>query len=191
MDMMPKSRGESRSPLRHMVLLAMMPLAMAGCGLQRGRFVTSGDQYAPFEQLAGCVHIVDGYDPEATHKQSATPQHLLYILFISPCIRANGSGANSDFGEYVTTISHTWNIEAGTLTASIRWDRQKDTVLIGTQKFSRDKGNVFIVRLLPGKEPIGQQLLSLNWNANFQQVLQYAMQQLPSDSLIGSLKLLK
>jgi hypothetical protein len=109
-------------------------------------------------------------------------QHLLYIFFITPW-RITSE-------KYVTTLSH-WNTEKGVLTVSIAWNRQTDTVTIGKQEFIRENGNVFIVRLNADGEVSGQQLASLGAHISYQDVLQYAHQQMPNDELISSVRLYK
>lgn len=117
------------------------------------------------------------------------PQHLLYVLIVCPGVQELGMSSGTDYGDYVTTLDHTWGTKTGAITVSIPWDRRTDTVTIGKQTFSREKGNIFVVRVEPNKELVGQQLTSLGPNASFHQVLEYICQQLPKDEFIRSLKL--
>ena len=138
-------------------ILFLLVLGIVGCDVQRGRFVTTGDSGNSLLLPVGSVDIVDGYETKPVHDTGVlNEQHLLYILIITPCVEEHGSSSGSDFGKYVTTLNHEWSTEKGTLTVSIPWDRQTDTVTIGKQQFIREKGNVFVVRLGTKGEISGQ-----------------------------------
>jgi hypothetical protein len=170
----------------------LLLLGIVGCGVQRGRFVTTGDNENALLSPVGSIDVVDGYETKPAHETGIlNEQHLLYIFFITPCVQEHGSSGHSDFGKYVTTLSHAWNTEKGVLTVSIAWNRQTDTVTIGKQEFIRENGNVFIVRLNADGEVSGQQLASLGAHISYQDVLQYAHQQMPNDELISSVRLYK
>jgi len=171
-------------------LLLVVALVVVGCGVQRGRFVTTEVIGNPFLSPIGIIDIVDGYETKPAHDTGIlNEQHLLYILIITPVIQGHGSSGNSDFGKYITTLSHTWNTDKGTLTVSIPWNRQTDIVTIGKQEFVREKGDVFVVRLDANGNISGQQFASLGSHIRYQDVLKYVQQQLPNDELISSVKL--
>lgn len=173
-------------------LFLVLALGVVGCGVQRGRFVTTGDTGNPFLSPVGGIDIVDGYETKPAHETGIlNEQHLLYILTITPFVQEHGSSGDSDFGRYITTLSQAWNTEKGAQTVSISWNRQTDTVTIGKQEFIREKGNVFIVRLNTNGEISGQQLADLGPHVRYQDVLKYIQQQLPNDELISSVKLYK
>jgi hypothetical protein len=165
-----------------------MMLGSAGCDVQHGRFITTGDTSYPLLSPAGSIDIVDGHERNATF---INDEQLLYILIITPAIQAHGSSSGSDYGKYVTTLSHTWMTEKGILNVSISWDRQTDTVTIGKQKFIRSNGDVFVARVNANGEISGQQLANISPHPNCQMVLHYIQQQLPNDKLIASTQLYK
>jgi hypothetical protein len=171
-------------------LLLVAMLGVVGCGVQRGRFVTTSDTGNSFLSPVGGIDIIDGYETKPAHETGIiNEQSLLYLLIITPAVQQHGSSGNSDFGEYITTLSYTWNTEKGVFTVSIPWNRQTDTVTIGKQEFIREKGNVFVVRLDANGEMSGQQFPSLGSHIRYQDVLKYVQQQLPNDGLISSVKL--
>lgn len=174
--------------LKIVALLVIIAAGSIGCNVQRGRFVTTGGQDAPLSPQTGSIDIVDGYSAKA-NGTNAVPQHLLYVLIVCPGVQELGMSSSTDYGDYVTTLNHTWSAKTGAFAVSIPWDRRTDIVEIGKQKFSREKGNVFLVRAEPNKEIVGRQLTSLGPNAGFHQVLEHVRQQLPKDEFIGSLKL--
>src|ERR1039458_8674742 len=185
-----KSYGLSpKTMVKFIILLLVIAFGLIGCGAQRGRFLTTGSQEAPLSPETGSIDIVDGYSTKAFKGTNAVPRHLLYVVIVCPGVQELGMSSGADYGEYITTLDHRWSTKTGVVAASVSWDRRTDTVEIGKQKFSRDKGNVFIVRCEPNKEVVGQQLTSLVPNAGFHQVLDHVRQQLPNDEFIGSLKL--
>jgi hypothetical protein len=175
--------------LKSIALLSAIAFGVVGCDVQRGRFTTSGVNSLAFSSHLGCIDIVDGYGAKPFNEKDAVEQHLLYVMIVCSGVQEFKSGSNSDYGKYVTTLNHTWDTKTGTLAVSIHWDRQADTVAIGKQKFTREKGNVFVVRLEANKEIVGQQLTSVGPHADFQQLLEHVHQMLPNDELIASLKL--
>lgn len=174
--------------LKSVLFLLAIIVTSAGCDVQYGRFVTTSDTSYPLLYPLGSIDIVDGYERKA---DLVNDQPLLYVLIISSASQANGSGGGSDYGKYVTTLSHTWKTDKGILRVSISWDRQADVVAIGTQKFNRSNGNVFVVHLDTNGEISGQQLPSIDSHSNCQKVLQYIQEKLPSDKLISSIQLYK
>jgi hypothetical protein len=176
--------------LKFLSLLLVVALGVVGCGVQRGRFVTTGDTGNPFLSPVGGIDIIDGYETKPAHETGIlNEQHLLYILIITSAVQQHGSSSSSDLGKYVTTLRYTWNTEKGTLAVSITWNRQTDTVTIGKQEFVREKGDVFVVRLDANGEMSSQQFASLGQHIRYQDVLKYIQQQLPNDGLISSVKL--
>jgi hypothetical protein len=175
---------------KYIPLLVVIALVAVGCGIQHGRFVTTGERFNAFSSPIGGIDIVDGYETKPAHETGIlNEQHLLYILIITSAVQQHGSSSSSDLGKYVTTLRYTWNTEKGILTVSIPWNRQTDTVTIGKQEFVREKGDVFVVRLDANGEMSGQQFASLGSHIRNQDVLKYIQQQLPNDELISSVKL--
>ena len=169
-------------------LFLISACTLVGCNVQHGRYVTTSCDSNSFLSPVGSIDIVDGYERAAG---VLNEQHLLYILIVVPGVQENGSGSRDDYGKYVTTLSHSWNTVKGTLAVSILWNRQTDIVIVGKQEFIRAKGDVFVVRLNPTGEVLGQQFANLGSHARYQDVLQYIQLQLPNDGLIASIKLYK
>jgi hypothetical protein len=165
-------------------LLLIVALAITGCDVQRGRFVSTGDTFEALSSPVGSLDIVDGYE-----KGGMDDQQILYVLIVTPSVEVHGSSSGSDFGQYVTTLHHSWITEKGIFTGSISWNRQADLVTIGNQQFVREKGDIFLVRLNAAGEISGQQFASPGSHISFQEVLKYIRQQLPNDALISSAKL--
>jgi hypothetical protein len=171
--------------LKFLTLLLFIALGVVGCDVQHGRFVTTNDTSNELLLPVGSVDIVNGYETEAPN---ANDHPLLYVIFITSASQEHGSGGNSDYGAYNTTLSHTWDTEKGVLQASVSWDRRSDTVTIGKSEFIRSKGNVFIARLNANGEISGKQLVNLTSPSNLKEILHFIQQQLPNDSQIASLK---
>jgi hypothetical protein len=170
-------------------LLSVMALGIVGCDVQRGRFSTSGDSSEAFLSHLGCIEIVSGSGSKPFNTVDSDEQNLLYLLIVCPGVQVHGSGSSSDYGEYITTLNHSWDTEAGTISVKVCWDRQSDTVSIGKDEFARDKGNVFVVQFDAGGKMAAQQLASLGPHVGFQEALQNIQRQLSNDGLITSLKL--
>jgi hypothetical protein len=169
--------------------LSAFAFVVTGCGVQHGRFVTLGDRYLAFSSAGGGINIVEGCPSKEDNFGSN--QDLLYLIFVSAKSPLRHSAGNFIFGSYITTINHVWNTETSDFTVSLDWDRQKDTVAVGKQKFFREKGNVFVVRLDAQGEDFCRQLASLGPHSSFQEVLEHARQQLPNDEQIRKLTLMK
>ena len=171
--------------LSRFLLLLVVVLGVVGCGIQHGRFVTTGSTSNALLSPVGSIDIIDGYESKPAHDTgNLNEQHLLYILIVTSAVQEHGSSSHDDYAKYVTTLNHTWNTEKGTLTVSIPWNRQTDIVTIGKQEFVREKGDVFIVRVDANGEMSGQQFASLGSHIRYQDVLKYVQQQLPNDELI-------
>jgi hypothetical protein len=172
-------------------MLLFLILAASGCGGQAGRFVTTGDNSTAFSSNVGCLDVVTGYETEpAQATGTVNDQNLLYVAIITPAIQQHGSASSSDYARYVTTLTHSWNVESGTFTISIPWDRQKDTVTIGNREFKRIDGNIFLVEI--GTNGVsGKQFASLGPHVRLEDVIQSIRQQLPNDELVASMRLEK
>ena len=174
---------------RLLSLSLLLTVVVVGCGVQRGRFTTSGEDLRVLSSHPGCIDIVYGQAGERFNENSRPLQNLIYLLVVCPDIQVQGSGSSSDYGRYVTRITYTWDTRAGTISVPLLWDREADTVAISGQTYGRDKGNVFVVRRESNGRLAGQQLASLGPHAQFAEVLQHVRQQLTNDELIASLRL--
>jgi hypothetical protein len=173
-------------------LFLILSLGMIGCGVQGGRFTTTGSESNALAPNVGCIDIITGLNKkQADETGLSDEQNLLYILIITSGIQEHGSSGSNDYGRFVTTLNHSWNTDKGTFAVSIPWNRETDMVTIGKQEFLREKGNVFVVKLNAAGEIVSQQFASLGSHSNFQQMLDYIHQQLPNDKLISSVKLYK
>jgi len=168
------------------VIFSIFALVLVGCGDQRGRFSTSGGSSRSFSSNLGFITILDGYNNNPVTGADKVEQHLLYLIFLCP---GAPSGTSADYGQYVTTLNYTWRGAAGNNVVAVRWDRQKDNFTVGEQEFSRQKGNVFVIRIGGDEKTTCQQLANLGPNADFQQVLEQARQQLPNDEQLKKLAL--
>ena len=167
-------------------------LGIVGCGVQGGRFVTTGSKSNSLSSNVGCVDIVVGYEKKTDRgEELPNEQNLLYVLIVAPEVQEHGSSSSNDYGRYVTTLNRSWSTDKGTVSISIPWNRQTDTVTIGKQDFSREKGNVFVVQLNPDGQITGKQLPSLGAHSNFTELLDYINKQLPTEELFSSLRLSK
>jgi hypothetical protein len=171
--------------------LLVVAVAIAGCNVQRGRFGADTVTAEALSPGAGCIDIVSGSALTTLHATEGGEQNLLYVVCICQAFQAHASGSSSDFGTYITTLTHTWSNAGDKVDVVISWDRSADTVLVGKQKFARDKGNVLIVRRDPVGKITARQLASIGLHASFQQVLQYIQARLPDDKVVAGLKLVK
>lgn len=167
-------------------IIFLLALAIIGCDVQRGRFVTTGDRAAALSQV-GLVDIVEGYSNDKDY----VFQDLIYVLVVCPDIKVHGSGSGIDMEKYLTTLNYFWDAESGKISIQVQWNRDLDVVSIGNKKFDRGKGNVFVVRRETSGEIVGQQLPSLGTHAAFSEVLNHVQQQLTNDQFITSLKMYK
>jgi hypothetical protein len=129
------------------LLLSLVALGLVGCGQQRGRFSTSTDRARGFSSHVGYIQIVSGNRLGLLGINKGDEEDLLYLLVVCPRTKSHGSSSGADYGKYVTTLSHSWQTEAGTISVDVRWDRSTDVVSLGTEEFVREKGNFFVVRL--------------------------------------------
>jgi hypothetical protein len=173
-------------------LVLAAAVAIVGCDVQHGRFVTTGATSYSLSSPVGTVDFIDGYETRPAHETGIlNEQHLLYILIVTPGTQEHGSSSSDDYGKYITTVRHTWNTEKGTFSVSIPWNRQSDIVTVGKQDFVRGKGDVFLVRFDANGEPFGQQFASLGPHIRYQDVLQNIQQQLTNDQVVASIKTYK
>jgi hypothetical protein len=167
-------------------IFSIFALVLVGCGDQRGRFSTTGGNSRAFSSNLGFITILDGYNNNPATEADKVEQHLLFLIFLCP---GAPSGNNDDYGQYITTLTYTWRGAAGNTVVAVHWDRQTDDIAVEKQNFHREKGNLFIIRIADDGKTVCQQLTSLGPNADFQQVLEHARQQLPHDELISRLTL--
>jgi hypothetical protein len=67
-------------------LLLIVALAITGCDVQRGRFVSTGDTFEALSSPVGSLDIVDGYE-----KGGMDDQQILYVLIVTPSVEEHGS----------------------------------------------------------------------------------------------------
>jgi hypothetical protein len=162
-------------------------LVTAGCDIQRGHFVTTGDRSAALLSQVGLIEIVEGYSNDS----DAVYQDLIYLLVVCPGVQTHGNGSGIDMGKYVTTLNYSWNAEPEGISIQLQWDREADIVYIGNRKFERARGDVFVVKRLSNGELECHQLPSLGKHADFLKVLTHIQQEMRGDELITSLQLYK
>jgi hypothetical protein len=172
--------------VRKLIPSFLLALLIIGCGVQRGRFVTTGDRSIALSQV-GVVDIVEGF----SNDKDAVSQDLIYVLVVCPDVKVHGSGSGIDMEKYLKTRNYSWNTESGKISIQVSWNRDSDVVVIGGEKFGRNKGNVFVVRRKASGEIVGQQLPGLGTHADFSEVLGHVQQQMTNDQFIASLKLSK
>jgi hypothetical protein len=169
---------------------------IVGCDFQRGQFITEGGRSQALAPIVGCIDIISGHASKRSNTTDIDEQNLLYVVTLCPDVQRHDTGniaeaSTSDYGQFVTTLNHTWDTSSGEIAVAVQWDRQTDTISIGKQEFIRENGNLFIVRCKPSGERVCQQLASLGPHDGFQEVLQSIRKQSPNDQLITSLTLLK
>jgi hypothetical protein len=168
------------------IITCLLALLITGCDAQRGRFTTTGDRSTALSQV-GLVDIVEGYP----NNNDALSQNLMYVLVVCPNVKAHGSSSDIKMEKYLTVLNYSWNVESGSISIQVPWNRDSDTVFIGDKSFVRGKGNVFVVRREASGKIAGQQLSSLGMHAAFPEVLHHVQQELTNDKLIASLELNK
>jgi hypothetical protein len=173
----------------YVLVLIVLCITGVGCGVQHGRFSSSRVQGGAFSNQVGCITVVDGYELGRFGGAKGQEQNLLYLIIIGPDVPVHGGSVDDDFGTLISTFNRTWETSKGQLASRVQWDRQADTVVVGKQKFDREKGNVFVVQLNVKGEVVCRQLASLGPDSSFQQVLDHARQQLPNDEQVRRLTL--
>jgi hypothetical protein len=169
--------------------LLAIALFVAGCGGQRGQFVSSGVKSSAFSTTTGYIEIVRGNRATAFGRTEGPEQNLLYLIIICPDVQVRGSQERVSHDTYATELSHVWTTEAGNVSVRVLWDRRRDEVRIAGARFSRKKGNVFLVRRQQNGDFAGQQLAELNPTADFEDVLRLARKQNQNDKLLAELQL--
>jgi hypothetical protein len=162
--------------------------------VSRGHYASTGERLRAFESRIGGVDIVEGYTNFSFGGEQGPQEDLIYMLILGPIIPVEGAhseSGSSDFGTYLTTLDYSWAFGGRRFAVSIRWNRETDTVSVGSQEFSRDKDNVLMVRIDESGKVLSQQLSSPGPHSSHQQALQYIQQQLTNDAVISSLKLYK
>ena len=167
-------------------VIFLLALAISGCDVQRGRFVTTGSRSTALAQV-GLIDIVEGY----SNDKDALSQDLIYVLVVCPDVKVHGSGSGTDMGKYSTAFNYSWDAESGKISIQVQWNRDSDIVSIGDKNFARDSGNVFVVQREASGEIVGRQLPSLGTHTSFPEVLRHVQQHLTNDQFITSLKLYK
>jgi hypothetical protein len=174
-----------------LLLLSLIFLNGAGCGMQRGRYVVMGTTYRAFSGQVGGIDVIDGVGATPLNTADTDYGDLLYIIIIGPRIGLHGSSIGSNDGIYVSTFDYSWDADTESLSASIQWDRQTDKIVVGKKVFDRQKGNMLVIQFDNNGKSVARQFTGLIPHANFQQVLKRACEQLPNDDLIQSAKLAK
>jgi hypothetical protein len=170
-------------------MISLLLFGITGCNVQRGRFVTSGDLYCPFSSRGGICIVQGSPTTPLIGGSSGKDQNLLYVMFITRNFPHADESGSIVFGEYVTTLPYILNNGGSDIEVSLNWNREKDTIAVGKQEFSREKGNVFVVQLDAKGEVVCRQLASLGPDSSFQQVLDHTRQHLPNDEQIRKLTL--
>jgi hypothetical protein len=169
------------------VLAVLMVVASAIfiCPFQLGRFTTDASRSIAISPEKGLIEIIEG----TPNGLDALHQDLLFLLVVCPNIQTHGEGSGMKMDTFVTTFNYSWGANPGAISIQVRWNRQTDKILIGDQKFIREKGNVFVVERETSGKIIGYQLSSLGSHAGFQEVLDHVQREMPNDKVISSLKL--
>lgn len=121
------------------------------------------------------------------------PAHnWIYMMIICPGVEEaksqfSGSGINHDIKSY-PKFHYDWETQTGMVHVSFRWNMWTDTVSIGKQKLSREKGNVFVVVREPTGELKVQQCGSLGPQADLPEIVQHIRSELADDDLIKAVK---
>jgi hypothetical protein len=145
-------------------LSLLLAFVIVGCNAQRGRFASTGNGLSTFESRIGGVDIVEGYTNSAFGGEQGPQIDLIYTLIVGPIIPTEGAHSESqscNYDTYLTTLDYSWTFGGRTFAVSIRWNRETDTVSIGSQEFSRDKSNVLVVRIDESGKVLSEQLSSL------------------------------
>jgi hypothetical protein len=175
---------------KFITILSIFVITTTGCNVQRGRFVTSGDEFFPFLSPGGLIIVKGSPTTFLIGGASGNDQNLLYVLFISPEFPRLNTSGSIIFTEYSTRLSHMLNDGTRDIPVSFEWDRQNDAILVGSQKFSRVKGNIFIVQLNAKGKVVCRQMTGLGPHSSSQRVLEFVRQQSPNDELIRNLTLM-
>jgi len=167
------------------VVVVLLVLGIVNCPFQLGRFTTDADRSVAVLPQPGFIEIVEG----TASGSDALHQDLLYLLIVCPDVQTHGSGSGMKMDTFVTTLDYTWDANPDRISIQVKWNRETDKIVIGNQKFSRETGNVFVVRREASGKISSFQLPSLGPHASFPEVLEHIQQEMPNDRFIADLKL--
>jgi hypothetical protein len=153
------------------------------------RTSVTGHQLRDFEYSSGTVGGVITIYGRPPIRGKPTLHNWLYLMIICPGVQAaeshkRASGITLGGGAAVEFHSD-WETVTGSARVSLRWDRRSDSIAIGSQRFQRKNGNVFVVVRKPSGELTTQQCGTLGPLAECPEVAHHIRQQLPTDEFVA------
>ncbi len=171
--------------LRFMTLAAVAA-TFSGCGIQLGKFTSSGG----FTALGPEFGIL-AYERGRPWESSGPDKNLLYIVVICPGVKAHPpSGSSGEIGRFTSSQHCWWSTNSGRIEFSYNWNRVFDSVQILGFSFDRTAGNAFVARRTTAGRWTVEQLASVPTDVSLTDALRQIQHQLPQDRSVALLTLL-
>ena len=127
--------------MKSLIPILLTAAVLVGCDEeQRGKWIVmenesgvSGDGQFQYELFYGKKH----------GEEDASD--LLLAVFFLTVEEGNYGASEVENGLYVSKVRRTWDLAEGALSAEIAWNREDDTVVVGSKEYDRSKGNVFLL----------------------------------------------
>jgi len=163
----------------------IVALSLAGCGVQLGKYTSSGSFFDPLEPDFGIISIDRG---TPTLSSSENNQNLIAVVLLCPDLRTRPpSGSSQTNGAFVTTRRFWWTTERGRLDFTYSWNRVTDRINIAGRQFDRSTGNGFlVVRDLAGDWSVRQICCIPLWD-DARGILRVFQRKLPNNQLVAQL----
>lgn len=160
---------------------------LAGCGIQLGKYSSSGSFFDPLKPDFGIISIDRGTPALRSSEKS---QNLLAVILWCPGLETGPpSGSSQTNGTFVTTRKFWWTTGSGSVDFTYSWNRVSDKVTIAGRQFDRTNGNGFVVlRKFSGRWSVRQVSDIPPWD-DARGVLRAFQRKLPRSDFVADLSI--
>lgn len=163
----------------------LLALCLTGCGVQLGKYTSSGSFFDPLEPDFGIISIDRG---AAVLSSSETNENLIAVILWCPGIKTRRpSGSSQMNGAFVTTRRFWWTTESGRLDFAYSWNRISDEISIAGRQFDRIRGNGFLVLRDRSDDWSVRQISDIPPRDDARGVLRAFQRKMPNDDFVAKL----
>ncbi len=160
-------------------------LGLSGCGIQLGKYASSGSFFDPLKPDFGIISIDRG---TPMFSASDKDQNLMAVILWCPGLKTRPpSGSSQTNGVFLTTRKFWWMTDAGKIDFTYTWNRVSDKVSIAGGRFDRTRGNGFVVYRDSAGRCSVRQVSGIPTREDARGVLRAFQRKLPSDDFVADL----
>lgn len=163
----------------------LIALSFSGCGVQFGKYASSGSYYDIIKPDFGIISIDRG---TTAFTSSNKNRNLMAVILWCPGVETRPpTGSSQTNGVFLTERRFWWTTNAGRIDFSYTWNRLTDKVTIVGKRFDRAMGNGFVVGCDSTKQWSVRQVCEIPSEESARGVLQSIQHKLPKDDFVARL----